>query len=44
MLKSLGLAPDLVHRATAHEAIYQAVMRTSLRRSLQRRDAASREG
>jgi hypothetical protein len=32
MLNGLGLNPDLAHRATAHEAIYQAVMRTSLRK------------
>ena len=31
MLASLGLRPNLVHQATAHEAVYQAVMRTSLR-------------
>jgi hypothetical protein len=31
MLNSLGLPPDIVHRATAHETIYQCVMRTSLR-------------
>ena len=31
MLRSLGLSPDVVHRATAHETIYQGVMRTSLR-------------
>ncbi len=31
MLRSLGLAPEVVHRATAHEAVYQVSMRTSLR-------------
>ena len=31
MLKALGLLPDLVHRATAHEAVYQVALRTSLR-------------
>ena len=31
MLESLGLKPALVHQATAHEAIYQGIMRTSLR-------------
>ena len=31
MLAELGLEADHVHRATAHETYYQAVMRTSLR-------------
>jgi hypothetical protein len=31
MLKGLGLSAELVHRATAHEAAYQVVMRSSLR-------------
>ena len=31
MLNELGLDSDHVHRASAHETIYQAVMRTSLR-------------
>ena len=31
MLKSLGFDPDHVHAATAHEVLYQCVMRTSLR-------------
>ena len=31
MLKELGLDPDVVHQANAHEVNYQAVMRTSLR-------------
>ena len=32
MLKELGFDPAYVHEATTHEVIYQAVMRTSLRR------------
>lgn len=31
MLRSLGLSPEIVHRATAHEVAYQVAMRTSLR-------------
>ncbi len=31
MLKSVGLASELVHKSTAHETCYQGVMRTSLR-------------
>ncbi len=31
MLKALGLDSDVVHKATAHEMLYQCVMRTSLR-------------
>ena len=31
MLKSLGLHADHVHQASAHEMLYQCVMRTSLR-------------
>ena len=31
MLRSLGLSPEVVHRATGHEAVYQVAMRTSLR-------------
>jgi hypothetical protein len=31
MLESLGFDPDHVHVATAHEVLYQCVMRTSLR-------------
>ena len=31
MLAELGLEAEYVHRASAHETIYQAVMRTSLR-------------
>jgi hypothetical protein len=31
MLRSLGLSPEVVHRATAHEAAYQTTLRTSLR-------------
>ena len=31
MLHELGLEADYVHRASTHETIYQAVLRTSLR-------------